>query len=203
MILLYSFLFLLKWRYERKGKNSMSEKRILIIAFNNMEDVEFTTPFDIWQRRGIAVEFASINDEEFIKTKYNLRISNPKKMSELDLNKYDAIFLPGGAGVNQELNNKKLDPVLEHFATNQKLLVAICAAPQFLSVRGYLRDKNAIAFNDEEIYKNLEANGAKVERNCENNQACEVVVDENIVTGMNYLSAVKLAETVANLLKGE
>lgn len=201
MLFQYSFLFFLKIRYERKRK--LKNKKILIIAFNGMEDIEFTVPYDIWQREGYDVCFASLNDEDKIKTKYNLELSNPKKLSSITLKDYDVLFLPGGSGVKIELNNPRLDSVINHFYENDKWIAAICASPQFLAVRNYLKDKKVIGFQDNNNYDLLEKHGAIVNRKCVNNSMCEVEVDGKIITGMNFQSANVFAHKVVELINNE
>jgi putative intracellular protease/amidase len=82
-------------------------------------------------------------------------------MRELD--KFDALFIPGGPGNDNVDKFEGLDQIIEHFVKENKVVGAICAAPTLLAKRGYLDGKKAICFNDKNLRQIMIDNGAIIE----------------------------------------
>lgn len=145
-------------------------KSILMIITDGVEDIEFTTPRDVMIRAGFDVDVAFLTKEEHLKTSYGLELKNPHNLDKImnKLDKYSALFIPGGPGNSKLDSHESTDKVIEHFVNNGKPVGAICAAPTLLAKRGYLEGKKAICFNDEGLRSTMTAGGAIIENpDCE------------------------------------
>lgn len=174
--------------------------RILIIAADGYEDLEFTASFDILQRWGFNIDVAYLleKDKKYITSACGLNIIVKETLESIiaKLDNYDHLMIPGGDGNVARLDKSEYtSKILEHFVTKNKKIGAICAAPILLASRGYLKDKYAICYPAKKYQSILIANGAKIKTlNCKADQDCSVVIDGNIMTGLDFKTAVKFAD---------
>ena len=170
-------------------------KRILIIAHNEFEDTELVATRDVLLRKGIDVDLISMSNNINLISSYNLKIETDDVIKNIlpNINKYDALFIPGGRGVKNIDEAKEIDDVINHFKSNNKIIGAICAAPILLAKRGILENKNAVCFPDDELRKILKEGKANIIDK-------EVVVDGNIVTGRDMKSSINFARKLGDLI---
>jgi len=135
---------------------------------------EVAHPFDVLDKAGIAVEFASpaggwtpydAYDENdpaqkgFLESKAFRRLNRSRKLSEVDAADYDAILVPGGLGpmVDIERNADVQKAVVRAWSTG-KLVTAVCHGPcAFLGVdlgdgMPFVRGKKLTSFSKKEEY---------------------------------------------------
>lgn len=135
---------------------------------------EVAHPFDVLDKAGIAVEFASpaggwtpydAYDEkdpaqkEFFESKAFRRLNRSRKLSEVDAADYDAILVPGGLGpmVDIARNADVQHAVVRSWSTG-KLVTAVCHGPcSLLGVdlgdgTPFLRGKKITAFSKKEEF---------------------------------------------------
>ncbi len=177
----------------------MKKNKVLIIAGSNVEQVEILTPHDYLIRSGYDVDIAWNSDQEYITTSYNIKIKVDLRVKDIlnRLDEYNCLFIPGGPGVIKLNEMYEWDAILNHFFSHNKVVAAICAAPLILAQRGLLKGKHAIGHSS--IHDTLEKFGVvELNKSCQWGTPCEVVVDGNIVTGMEMKSslpfAIKLAQ---------
>jgi putative intracellular protease/amidase len=140
-------------------------------------------------------------------------------LSQLNVNDYNAVFLPGGHGTMFDLpGNKALQDALAHFADNGKLIGAVCHGPAgFVDVKlssgKYLVDgKRITSFTNEEeqqsemdslvpflLESRLRENGADFEKGSPFSDY--VVTDTGFVTGQNPQSALSTAKAFVQQLQ--
>ncbi|MEY9587777.1 putative intracellular protease/amidase [Bradyrhizobium yuanmingense] len=106
---------------------------------------EVAHPFEVLDKAGIAVEFASpaggwtpydAYDEkdpaqkDFLASKAFRRLNHSRKLSEVDAADYDAILIPGGLGpmVDIQRNAAVQSAVVRAWSTG-KLVAAVCHGP--------------------------------------------------------------------------
>ncbi len=178
--------------------------KVLIIAGNGFEDVELIGTRDILIRNGHDVDVAFISDNDFVKSSYGMKIMIDKKIKDVihELNLYDALFIPGGPGIDNVDYTEETDEIIEHFISKNKYVGAICAGPTLLAKRGYLKDKNAICYPDKKLQNILIKNGAKlVSTKCSFDQECSVVKDGKIITGLDMKTSLKFGEEFSNFIR--
>jgi putative intracellular protease/amidase len=139
-------------------------------------------------------------------------------LSQVNVNDYNAIFLPGGHGTMFDLpGDSALQSVLAHFAENNKLIGAVCHGPAgFVDVKlssgKYLVDgKSITGFTNEEeqqmeldslvpflLESKLRENGADFQKGSPFSDY--TVTDTGFVTGQNPQSSLSTARAFVEQL---
>lgn len=135
---------------------------------------EVAHPFDVLDKAGIAIEFASpaggwtpydaydANDaaqKEFFESKAFRRLNRSRKLSEVDAADYDAILIPGGLGPMVDIaRNPQVQHAIVRAWSTGKLVTAVCHGPcSLLGVdlgdgAPFVRGKKLTAFSRKEEY---------------------------------------------------
>jgi putative intracellular protease/amidase len=197
---------------------------------------ELSTPYYALIDAGYKVEIASINggkapidpkslgsDEKSV-NRYNqdkdlqTKLANTINIAEIDLSKYDGVFLPGGHGTMWDLpNNQKLAEIIATALEQNKPVAAVCHGPAGLVSAKYangdsvVKGKNIAAFSNAEeaaveltevvpflLEDKLKALGAKY--HAAENFAAYAVRDGYLITGQNPASSQKVAELLIQTL---
>jgi len=222
----------------------MSVKHILFITTNAAEIgpykrrtgyffAEIAHPFEVFDHAGIAIEYATpsggkapddaydetdLAERAFHENKAYRRLARSRKLSDVDVLDYDAIFIPGGLGPMVDIAK---NPDVQHAvgrAWNAGMLVAaVCHGPcAFLGVKledgtplvkgrrltGFSNaEENGYASDDVpfELETALVAEGAKFEST--DPWQAKFVVDGRLMTGQNPASAGPLAKAIVDVLK--
>jgi protease I len=139
----------------------MSQKSILMIVGDYVEDYEVMVPFQALMMVGHIVhavcpgkksgEFVptSIHDFEGDQTYTEKRGHNFVLNATFDQVKpedYDALVLPGGRSPEYLRLNPRVIEIVHHFSKSNKPLAAICHAPQILAVADVLKGKKCSAY---------------------------------------------------------
>ena len=118
----------------------------IIILVDGFEDVEALVTIDILRRSKIDVDMVSLDKNE-LNTQSNNKIVVSYLLSEVNLNDYDFLVIPGGKAVFNILDkDKRIDEVIDYFYNNKKLIATICAAPRLVAKRGYFEGHNYTSF---------------------------------------------------------
>lgn len=194
---------------------------------------EIAHPFEALDRAGIAVEFASplggkppedgfdaddAGQTAFLESEAYRRLSRSRKLSEVDVLDYDAVFFPGGLGPMVDItgNPEVQDTVIR--AWNAGMIVsAVCHGPSaFLGVTlddgaPLVRGRKLTAFStaeedgyaDKDVPFDLEGalreEGANFEAT--NPWQPKVVVDGRLITGQNPQSGTLVGEALVDAFK--
>lgn len=145
----------------------------LMIINNKVEDGEALFTRALLLRAGYLIDTATLESSLNIITAYNLPIKVDLNISEVRVDNYDFILLPGGPHVFDWQNkSEKLTSIINQFNDNNKLIAAICAAPLFLKDTKILNNKNFT------IFPGLEKHiiNAKYHNNV------KVITDQNVIT---------------------
>ena len=135
---------------------------------------EVAHPFDVLDKAGIAVEFASpaggwtpydAYDERdpaqkaFLESKAFRRLNRSRKLSEVDAADYDAILVPGGLGPMVDIQrNADVQKAIVRAWTTDKFVTAVCHGPcSLLGVdvgdgTPFVRGKKLTSFSTKEEY---------------------------------------------------
>jgi len=194
---------------------------------------EIAHPFDVLDRAGIAVEFASLlggkppedgfdgadaGQTTFLESKAYRRLSRSRRLSDVDVLDYDAVFFPGGLGPMADItgNPEVQDTVIR--AWNAGMIVsAVCHGPcAFLGVtlddgaplvRGRkltsFSTAEEIGYADEDVPFDLQTalreEGALYEAT--DPWHPKAVVDGRLITGQNPQSGTLVGEALVDALK--
>jgi len=114
--------------------------KVLCIVSDGFEDVEAIGTIALLRRSNITVDVYSLNNHSAT-GKYETTITNLNNIQDLDFNKYDCLFLPGGPHYRTLEANEDVKAIIHHFFKKDKYVAAICAAPTILGRMGYLKNK--------------------------------------------------------------
>ncbi|MRX11481.1 type 1 glutamine amidotransferase domain-containing protein [Pseudoduganella sp. FT25W] len=195
---------------------------------------EVAHPYEVFDHAGVAVEYASLlggaipedgydaNDPSQLAFRNSAairRLNHSRKLSEVDVRDYDAIFFPGGLGPMVDIaNNPQVQSAVLQAWNAGKIVAAVCHGPAaLLGVK--LEDGTPLVYgrkltsfsNDEEagyaqadVPFNLEtalrAEGAQFEATDVWQE--KVVVDGRLMTGQNPASGGALAKEIVKALQG-
>lgn len=113
--------------------------RVAALMANGFEETEAITTIDILRRAGITVDVVSISDD-IVTSSHGIKLVSDKLFN--NMNGYDALFLPGGQpGTNNLKTDARVISLLQDYASQNKLIGAICAAPLVLEEAGLLNQK--------------------------------------------------------------
>lgn len=175
-----------------KGRASNSKIKIAIMVALESEDMEVIIPYDLWKRAGISVEKISVEKKNTIALQSGTKIYCEETLDKTNLDRFSAIFLPGGKGHEKFLDEKfckKLHEKLFKFATDdKKWIFAICAAPSVLPRLGIPTTAKMTAYPGFEKYLG------------ENFLNEDIVIDKNIITAKSAFFAIDFSLLVIEKL---
>lgn len=114
---------------------------------DGFEELEAIAPIDILRRAGIEVVTVGVTGET-VTGRHGIKVIPDCGIDSLLLDdSLEAVILPGGlpGAVNLE-NNSKVQQAIDFSVQKEKLVCAICAAPQILGHKGILKGRQAIAY---------------------------------------------------------
>jgi protease I len=155
----------------------LSSRRILIVATNGFEQSELEVPLERLQDAGAEIDIASIDMGDITgweEDDWGDDIAVDLKISDVDIDDYDALVLPGGQ-INPDLLRVDADAVslIRDFAASGKPIAAICHAPWLLIEAGLAKGRRMTSYKS--IRTDVINAGANVVDEA-------VVVDGNIIT---------------------
>lgn len=169
------------------------KKVLMVIAQENFRDEEFFEPKKVLEDNGIDVTVASSSKE----TAIGMLGGTAKpdiKISDANMDDYDAIVISGGSGSKEYLwDNKDLHKLVNKAYSDNKIVSAICVSPVVLAKSGILEGKNVTVFDDPNSINEIKECGA-----CYENES--VVTCENIITGKGPDYAEEFGKEVLNSL---
>ncbi len=155
----------------------LSSRRILIVAADGFEQSELEVPLERLQDAGAEIDIASIEMGDITgwdEDDWGDEIEVDLKISDVKMDDYDALVLPGGQ-INPDLLrvNKDAVSLIRDFAAAGKPVAAVCHAPWLLIEAGLAKGRRMTSFKS--IRTDVANAGAEV-------VDAPVVVDGNIIT---------------------
>ncbi|MCH5304359.1 MAG: DJ-1/PfpI family protein, partial [Ruminococcus sp.] len=139
---------------------------------NGFEITEALTTVDVLRRAKLDILTVGVTGKT-VTSSCNIKVEADILSDEVELDKLDAVILPGGLdGTNNLEKSEFVQSVLDFAVENEKQICAICAAPSILGHKGILDGKNATCF------PGFEVNPDKVNYTGE-----PAVSDSNVITG--------------------
>jgi putative intracellular protease/amidase len=227
-------------------KNEIKMNKKILIIVSNANTIgqnnrrtgiylpEVAHPYAEFEKANYEIDFASLTGETPYLDALNLAndpqnlsfltgkgwedMQKAKKLSIVDVSKYDAIFVPGGLAPMVDMpENELLKTVIKDTYERKAVVGAVCHGPvSLLNVKlsngTYLvNGKNITSFTDEEekayaiadvpflLETALTKQGAKFHAGTAWN--AHSIADGNLVTGQNPASAKGVAEKIINILE--
>ena len=167
--------------------------RGMMIYSNNMEDGEALLTRDLLLRSGLQIDSVSLTTRE-IKTALGLRVIADYLFSEISLNEYKFLVVPGGRYVGEIIEkDTMIKKVVNEFYNEKKLIAAICAAPRFLGQLGLLDGRRFTCFPgcEKDMKKGIHLPNEKA------------VFDSNIITGRSVGTVIEFSALIVSKLVSE
>jgi len=139
----------------------MSQKRLLMIVGDYVEDYEVMVPFQMLLMVGHQVDAVcpgkktgetvatAIHDFEGEQTYSEKRGHNFRlnaDFEKVEETSYDGLVIPGGRAPEYLRLNERVLQIVRHFAQTKKPIAAICHGPQILAAAGVLAGKKCCAY---------------------------------------------------------
>lgn len=139
----------------------MTQKKILILAGDFVEDYELMVPFQALQMVGYTVDAVcpgkeageqirtAVHDFEGDQTyteKLGHNFALNATFAEIDPAEYDGLLIPGGRAPEYIRLNERVLEIVKHFADANKPIAAICHGLQVLAAAGTLTGKSCTAY---------------------------------------------------------
>lgn len=194
---------------------------------------EVAHPYEVFAESGVAVEYASLqggtppedgydaNDPAQLAFRNSAairRMAHSRKLSEVDVLDYDAIFFPGGLGPMVDIaNNPEIQRAVERAWQGGKIVAAVCHGPAALlgakleDGTPLIKGRKLTSFSNAEEAGYAQADvpflleSALREDGAEYSSADvwqeKVVVDGRLMTGQNPASGSALAKAIVEALR--
>ena len=119
---------------------------IYMFLADGFEEVEALAPLDILRRANADILTVGVTGE-YIKGAHDIVVKADIALSDVEIEKIDALILPGGlGGTNNMDNSPEVKNLVQYAADNKKLVCAICAATSILGKMGLFDGKEATCY---------------------------------------------------------
>ncbi len=121
-------------------------KSVLVVFAEGSEELEAVTVINILRRGGIHVTVAGLQAGALRGSRGTVLVPDTTLDDALKQD-FDMVVLPGGQpGTNHLKGDARIAKLLQHTASQDKYVCAICAAPSVLANAGLLDGKRATSF---------------------------------------------------------
>ncbi len=148
-------------------------KKILILLEKGVEDSEFIYPYYRFQEEGFKMDIVAPQAKKDYVGKHGVPFTSEFSPSDIDLNDYDAVIIPGGQAPDRMRIHPDLVQLVKEANSKGKVISAVCHGPQMLIEADIVRGKTVTSWPS--VRTDLKNAGANVVDE-------PAVVDGNIVT---------------------
>ena len=168
-------------------------KKTAILFAEGYEEVEALTVVDLLRRAKIGCDIVAVKEADEVTGSHGISVRADKILSQLEVEQYDGLILPGGLrGVNNLAADERVIDLLRRFHEAGKLTAAICAGPTVLARAGLLEGRKACCYPGME--DQLTGAVASTE---------SVVEDGSIITSRGLGTAIPFALALVAYFQGE
>jgi len=168
-------------------------KDLLVFLADGFEEIETLTVVDACRRADLVVDIVSISDRLEVRGAHNVIVKADKIFDEINIDDYEALYIPGGQpGATNLMNDKRVVECVNLFNDDDKKVMAICAGPQVLDKAKVLKDGKFTCYPG--VEERLESKDPVDEA---------VVTEGNITTAMGPALAILLALDVVEKLSSK
>lgn len=160
--------------------------KIAVCMADGCEEVEALTVVDVLRRAKMDVVTLSVNGTKKVTGSHQVTFETDQRIEEAAWDEIDGIVLPGGMPGTLHLGAcGAVTEQIRSFASQGKLVAAICAAPSVLGENGLLKGKRATS------YPGFEEKMAGAEYVTD-----AVAVDDNVITSRGMGTAIDFALSI-------
>ena len=172
---------------------AFNKKVVFIVASEGYQPVEYGVPKKLLEQAGITVITASNKVAPAI-AKDGSTTNVDCLVEDIPLDEVDGLFIIGGPGSLEHLNNQATHDMLKKAVEQGKKIGAICLATRILAEAGVLEGKQATGWNgDNELGGIFKQYGVHYKPQ-------DVVRDEDIITATNPAAAREFGEQIISLI---
>ncbi|AKN30435.1 dimethyladenosine transferase [Clostridium carboxidivorans P7] len=176
-------------------------KKILLLLANGFEAVEASVFTDVlgWNKfeGDGTTTLVTAGMRERLKCTWNFTIIPEMLLSEVNVEEFDAVAIPGGfeeAGFYEDAFSEDFLNLIREFDKADKIIASICVAALPIGKSGVLNGRNATTYNLGKRQKQLSEFGVNVIPDK------PIVIDKNIITSYNPSTAFNVAFKLLELL---
>ena len=180
-------------------------KNVLLLLAQGFEAYEASVFTDVlgWSRDigDNPVNVITAGRREQIKCTWNFRVAPEVQLSDISVDDFDALAIPGGfeeAGFYEDAYHEDFLNAIRQFHDAKKIIASICVGALPLGKSGILKNRKATTYHlmDGKRRKELEAFGAYIQDEA-------VVVDDNIITSTSPATALEVAFALLRMLTSQ
>lgn len=148
--------------------------KIGVLIGPKFEDIEYSKPAEAFKKEKHELTHIGFKEGQRVGGKENkASVKIDKSASDVSVNNYDAIFIPGGCSPDKLREDENVVKFTREFVESGKPVLAICHAPQLFITAKVIEGRNVAGWKS--IIVDIEnAGGHFVDK--------EVVEDDNIIT---------------------
>lgn len=178
-------------------------KKVLLLLANGFEAVEASVFTDVigWNKSDGdgTTDLITVGIREKLKCAFNFTVVPEIHISEVNINEFDALAIPGGfeeAGFYEDAFSEDFLNLIREFDRAGKIIASICVGALPIGKSGVLVGRNATTYNlgNDIRQKQLSEFGVNVLG------YKSIVVDKNIITSYNPSTAFDVAFNLLELL---
>ncbi|UUD34931.1 DJ-1/PfpI family protein [Mycoplasmopsis caviae] len=145
--------------------------KLLVLTHPMFNDIELTTVIACLKRSS-KVDKITFYNHKYKSASGQFGLCTLELENKVNLDEYDAIFIPGGKGAQELRKDPKSIEVIEYFIKNNKKVCAICDAPNVLFENKLI--SNQVKYSSFPIESIVSGDGRNEQM---------VTVDKNIISG--------------------
>lgn len=203
-LIILALIILILFNYQNKEEQeeimslefSTQKKVVMVIAFQGFQDFEYSETRRVLEESGMKIIVASSLKGE-AQGKLGQKVTVDVIIDEVVPEEFDALVFIGGPGALEYVDNLSVHQLVQQTVSQDKVLAAICIAPEILAKAGVLKEKKATVWTssiDQSPIEFLENEGAEYIDET-------VVVDGKIVTGNGPEAANEFGQKIVEALK--
>lgn len=190
-------------RYINK-RRWLSMKKVLLLLANGFEAVEASVFTDVigWNKLDGdgTTDLITAGMRENLKCTFNFTVIPEMHTSEVNIDEFDALAIPGGfeeAGFYEDAYSDDFLDIIREFDRAGKIVASICVGALPIGKSGVLVGRSATTYNYGLRQKQLAEFGVNI--------ICDqpIVVDENIITSYNPSTAFDVAFKLLEMLTSQ
>ena len=182
-------------------------KKILLLISQGAEILEVAPFIDIFGWNGIVGKkntlLKTAGFHEVISNTWNLKLLPEINLqrSEIDVDEYEALIIPGGFGFKgyfEDMKREEFKEIIKKFMDKDKFVIGICTGVIPLGEAGVLKNRKATTYlyDNDRYFNQLIKYGATPLRE-------EIVIDNKIITCSAPKNAIKVGFLLLKLLTDE
>ncbi|WP_433747886.1 DJ-1/PfpI family protein [Falsibacillus pallidus] len=179
-------------------------KKICLLLPNGFEAVEASVFTDVFGWNNLegdgSTELVTVGTREELKCTWNFTVKPEKLLSQVSVDDFDALALPGGfefAGFYEDAFSPEVLEFISEFDRQEKFIASICVAALVLGKSGVLKGRRATTYN---MNPNRTRQLQLAEMGVDLVADEPIVVDRNIITSYNPSTAFDVAFTLLERL---